>query len=95
MEYYPIFYKQLYLLTKVVLDLAVQLFQQVMGPNMTMNNLNTNSNSDMTTLAVPKLHDDGSNWSNYQPRIQNAMGAKGLWRHVEGTATAPVRVTAV
>jgi hypothetical protein len=54
-----------------------------MGPDTTMN-------SDSTTLAVPKLRDNGSNWSDYLPRLQNAMGSKGLWRHVEGTATAPV-----
>ena len=57
---------------------------------MTMNNLSMNSNSNSTTLAVSKLHDDRSNWSDYLPRLQNAMGVKGLWRHVEGTATAPV-----
>ena len=61
-----------------------------MGPDMTMNNLSMNSNSDSTTLAVPKLRDDGSNWSDYLPRLQNAMGVKGLWRHMEGTATTPV-----
>ena len=33
---------------------------------------------------------DGSNWADYEPRIQNAMGAKGLCRHVLGTAIAPV-----
>ena len=47
------------------------------------------NNSDTTTLAVPKLHDDGSNWANYKPRIQRALGLKGLWRHVEGTAIVP------
>ena len=47
------------------------------------------TNSNLTTLAIPKLHDDGSNWSDYEPRIQRAMGSKGLWRHVEGTAIAP------
>ena len=41
-------------------------------------------------LAVLKLCDDRSNWSDYEPRLQNAMGAKGLWRHVLGAATAPV-----
>jgi hypothetical protein len=46
--------------------------------------------SESSTLAVPKLCDDGSNWADYQPRLQIAMGAKGLWRHVEGTAIAPV-----
>ena len=50
----------------------------------------SSTNSDSTLLAVPKLCDDGSNWSDYYPRIQNAMGAKGLWRHVLGTSTAPV-----
>src|SRR5271168_1269110 len=60
-----------------------------MGPG-TMNTINLNSNSDTTLLAIPKLRDDGSNWSDYYPRIQNAMGAKGLWRHVLGTAIAPV-----
>jgi hypothetical protein len=54
-----------------------------MGPKTTMN-------SNSTTLAVPKLRDDGSNWSDYLPRLQNAMGSKGLWRHVKGTATASV-----
>jgi len=48
------------------------------------------STSESSSLAVPKLRDDGSNWSDYHPRLQNAMGAKGLWRHVEGTAIAPV-----
>ena len=41
------------------------------------------------TLAVLKLHDDGSNWADYKPHIQRALGLKGLWRHVEGTAIAP------
>ena len=47
-------------------------------------------NSDSTTLAVPKLCDDGSNWADYQPRLQNVMGSKGIWRHIKGTATAPM-----
>src|SRR5271156_2069480 len=59
-----------------------------MGPDTTMNNMN--SNSESSYLQVPKLCDNGSNWSDYEPRIRNAMGAKGLWRHVEGSATAPV-----
>ena len=47
------------------------------------------------SLQVPKLRDDGSNWSDYEPRIQKAMGSKGLWRHVEGTAIAPKLYTVV
>jgi hypothetical protein len=54
-----------------------------------MSNLTFNSNPDSTSLAVPKLRDDGSNWADYAPRIQRAMGSKGLWRHVEGTAVEP------
>ena len=54
-----------------------------------MSSLSFNSNPDSTNLAVPKLRDDGSNWSDYAPRIQKAMGSKGLWRHVEGTAVTP------
>ena len=41
------------------------------------------------SLAVPKLHDDGSNWANYKPRLQKVMGSRGLWRHVEGVAIVP------
>ena len=60
-----------------------------MGPDI-MNNPTFSLSPDMTTLAVPKLHDDGSNWSDYEPQIQNAMGAKGLWRHILGSAIVPV-----
>ena len=41
------------------------------------------------TLVVPKLHNDGSNWADYKPCIQRALGSKGLWRHIEGTAIVP------
>ena len=60
-----------------------------MGPTELMNSLSLNSSSDSTTLSVLKLHDDGSNWSDYQSRIERAMGSKGLWRHVLGTTVAP------
>ena len=40
------------------------------------------------SLSVPKLHDDGSNWADYEPRVERALGMKGLWRHVVGTAIA-------
>ena len=60
-----------------------------MGPAEIMNSLSLNSSSDSTTLSVPKLRDDRSNWSDYQSRIERAMGSKGLWRHVLGTAVAP------
>ena len=54
-----------------------------------MSTLTLNYTSDSTTLSIPKLCDDRSNWSDYEPHIQRAMGSKGLWRHVEGTAIAP------
>ena len=60
-----------------------------MGPVDQTTSLTLGSNSDSTSLSVPKLHDDGSNWSDYQPRIDRALGSKGLWRHVVGTAIAP------
>ena len=69
---------------------AAHIFQQVMGPDTTMNKLSQNPISESGSLAVPKLRDDGSNWADYQPRIRKAMGAKGLWRHVKGTTAAPV-----
>ena len=58
-----------------------------MGPEIP--NIPSSSSSDFSTLSIPKLHDDGTHWSDYQPRIERAMGSKGLWRHVLGTAIAP------
>ena len=52
-----------------------------------MSTLTPNNNS--TSLAVPKLHDDRSNWANYEPRLRKVMGSRVLWRHVEGVAVAP------
>jgi len=50
-----------------------------MGPeDIKMSSLSINSNSDSANLAVPKLRDDGSNWSNYEPRIHKAMGSKPM-----------------
>jgi len=33
--------------------------------------------------------------TDYQPRVERALGAKGLWRHVVGTAIAPRPYTVV
>ena len=54
-----------------------------MGP---ADNLTLGSNSDSTSLSVPKLCDDRSNWADYEPRVERALDVKGLWRHVVGTA---------
>ena len=40
--------------------------------------LSIGSISDSTALSVPKLVDDGSNWPDYEPRIERALGSKGL-----------------
>ena len=55
----------------------------------TMSSLSLNFTSESTNLAVSKLHNDRSNWSDYEPHIQKAMGLKGLWRHVEGKDVVP------
>ena len=60
-----------------------------MGPGDIMSTISTNSNAESSSLSVPKLRDDGSNWADYEPRIRKAMGSKGLWRHVDGLAVAP------
>ena len=63
-----------------------------MGPGHwppTMTTVPLLSNPNTSSLLVPKLRDDGSNWSNYEPHVPQAMGAKGLWLHVGGKAAAP------
>ena len=56
-----------------------------MGP---ADNLTLGLNLDSMSLSVPKLHDDGSNLADYEPRVERALGAKVLWRHIVGTAIA-------
>ena len=51
-----------------------------MGPADTMSTITMSSSSESTSLAVPKLRNNGSNWPDYEPRLQKAMGSKGLWR---------------
>jgi hypothetical protein len=40
-------------------------------------------------ISVPKLRDNGSNWVNYDSKVRSALGAKGVIRHIEGTAIKP------
>src|SRR5882762_1665507 len=49
----------------------------------------TTPSSSSSLNSVQNLRDDGSNWSDYQSRMERVLGAKGLWRHVVGTAAAP------
>ena len=58
-----------------------------MGPE--ISNILSSSSSEPSLLSIPKLHDNGSNWSDYKSRIERAMGSKGLWQHVLGTAIVP------
>ena len=53
------------------------------------------TSSTQTSFTIPKLRDDGSNWTDYEPRVKNALGAKGLWKHAEGRARQPVPLVAV
>ena len=55
-----------------------------------MSDITTISKPNDNSFQVPKLRDDGSNWSDYESRIWKAMGAKGLLRIVAGTARKPV-----
>ena len=45
--------------------------------------------SDSTSLAIPKLCDNGSNWSDYKLHLHRVRGVKVLWLHIEGKATTP------
>lgn len=40
--------------------------------------------STSTTISIPKLADDGSNWIDYESKARNAMGSKGLIRYLDG-----------
>jgi hypothetical protein len=42
-----------------------------------------------SNFAVLRLQDDGSSWVDYKIKAQMAMGARGLIRHVDGTAIKP------
>ena len=57
-----------------------------MGPGDKMSTIPSTNKS--SSIAIAKLCDDGNNWADYEPRLQKAMGSKGLWRHVEGLAVA-------
>src|ERR1700674_2757869 len=47
------------------------------------------SSTNDTSVSAPRLHNDGSNWPDYEPRICRVLGSKGLWEHVSGTALVP------
>ena len=53
------------------------------------------SSTNDASVSVPRLRDDGSNRSDYKPRIRRVLGSKGLWEHVSGTALVPQRYAIV
>src|SRR5262245_23460502 len=56
-----------------------------MSPAVTFEMSNTASSN---LLNVPRLRDDGSNWVDYEDRVMNALGSKGLVKYIQGTAAA-------
>jgi len=42
-----------------------------------------------TSRQLPKLTVEGSNWVLYKIRLTSLVGAKGLTRHLKGTARKP------
>jgi len=54
-----------------------------------MSNITLSSNPNLKNLTVPKLHDNRSNWADYEPWVIIAMKAKGIWKHVQGAACKP------
>lgn len=42
-----------------------------------------------STLTIPKLADDGSNWVDFKSKAQNTIGPKGLIRHLDSTEVMP------
>jgi hypothetical protein len=47
------------------------------------------NHSTGNVISVPKLRDNGSNWVDYDSKVQSMLGAKGVIRHVEGTTIKP------
>lgn len=45
--------------------------------------------STSSTISIPKLADDGSNWMDYESKAQNAMGSKGLIRYIDDSVVEP------
>ncbi|KAL7284965.1 hypothetical protein ACG7TL_000054 [Trametes sanguinea] len=51
--------------------------------------LNSSSSTSPNLYTVPKLAQDGSNWITYKERMFTVLGARGLMRHLLGTARCP------
>jgi hypothetical protein len=53
------------------------------------------TSTSQSSSVIPKLHNDRSNWVDYEPRAKNALGTKGLMKHAEGCARQPTPLTVV
>jgi hypothetical protein len=49
----------------------------------------TLTTTDLLPSSVPKLLANGLNWTAFSMRFQDAVEAKGLWGHFDGTTTQP------
>ena len=56
-----------------------------MGPT----DISTSDNATIKVTQLPKLASDGENWLTYHKRVLNAATARGLRRHLVGTALKP------
>jgi len=54
-----------------------------------MSTVTTTSLSDALPSSVPKLDASGSNWAIFVFRFEDAVKAKGFWRHFDGKADIP------
>jgi hypothetical protein len=45
--------------------------------------------TDLLPSSVPKLMPNGLNWTAFSMRFQDAVEAKGLWGHFDGSITQP------
>jgi len=54
--------------------------------------ISTSDSSSIKVTQLPKLLSDGENWLTYNERVLNAATARGLRRHLVGTALKPSTV---
>src|ERR1700678_1497363 len=55
--------------------------------------VSTTALADTLPSSVPKLDPTGSNWIVFLFRFQDAINAKGLWGHFDGTSKMPALST--
>src|SRR3984957_18516231 len=55
-----------------------------MGPALTFEMSTSSAN-----FTIPRLRDDGGNWTDYKVKVESALGARGLLKFVNGTAHTP------